>query len=100
MRLQALQEFLRLRRKENLSEWLENNIEETLGVYELPIGHRKKMRPTNMLERFNQELKRRSRVVRIFSNEQSCLRLLGSLCQEMTEEWSSRKYIDMEAEQG
>ena len=42
--------------------WLEENIEETLAVLELPVEHRKKMKSTNMLERFNQELKRRSRV--------------------------------------
>ena len=54
------------------------------------------MKSTNMLERFNQELKRRSRVVRIFPNEASCLRLLGTLCMEQSEEWETgRIYLNM-----
>jgi glucosamine-6-phosphate deaminase len=50
---------------------LEEHGEEILGVYALPEAHRKRMRTTNMLERQNQELKWRTRVVRIFPNEQS-----------------------------
>jgi len=61
----------------------------------LPEEHRKKMKSTNMLERFNQELKRRSVIVRIFPNEASCLRLLSALCQETSESWETRKYLDM-----
>jgi transposase-like protein len=54
------------------------------------------MKSTNMLERFNQELKRRSRVVRIFPNEASCLRLLGTLSMEQSEEWETgRVYLTM-----
>jgi len=63
----------------------------------LPEEHRKKMKSTNMLERFNQELKRRSVIVRIFPNEASCLRLLSALCQETSESWDRRKYLDMSA---
>src|SRR5690606_4573314 len=52
---------------------------------------------TNGLERFNQELKRRTRVVRIFPNREACLRLVTALCVEQSEEWlSGRKYLDME----
>jgi putative transposase len=58
------------------------------------------MKSTNMLERFNQELKRRSRVIRIFPNEASCLRLLGTLCMEQSEEWETdRVYLTMKKDQ-
>jgi putative transposase len=95
-RLGKLEAFLKERKKEHVWEWLEENIEETLNVFALPEEHRKKMKSTNMLERFNQELKRRSRVIRIFPNENSCLRLLTALCQEKSEEWGCKKYIIME----
>jgi transposase-like protein len=85
--------FLMKKKKDEVWNWLEENVEETLVVLNLPIEHRKKMKSTNMLERFNQELKRRSRVIRIFPNEQSCLRLLTALCQETSEGWGSRKYL-------
>lgn len=71
--------------------------EEMLAVYALPEHHRKRMKSTNMLERFNQELKRRTRVVRIFPNEQSCVRLVSALAMEENESWLERKYLNMEA---
>ncbi len=94
-RVQKVHEFLISKRKESVAQWLDENIEETLTVLELPIEHRKKMKSTNMLERLNQELKRRSRVVRIFPNANSCLRLLSALCQEISENWGNRKYLNM-----
>lgn len=95
-RIEKVKTFLETKKKKGVIDWLEDTIEETLTVFELPIAHRKKMKSTNMLERFNQELKRRSKVVRIFPNEASCLRLLGSLCQEMSELWAHRIYLTME----
>ena len=94
-RVKKVTEFLLSKKKEKVADWLEENIEETLVVLELPIEHRKKMKSTNMLERLNQELKRRSRVVRIFPNDASCMRLLGALCQETSEGWAGRRYINM-----
>jgi putative transposase len=69
-----------------------------LGVYALPASHRRRMRSTNMLERYHQELKRRTRVVRIFPDEASCLRLISALAMETNEEWLCRRYLDMEEE--
>jgi len=86
-------QYLRAHKKDYVASWFEENYEETLGVYELPPNHRKRMKSTNMLERLNQELKRRSRVVRIFPNEASCLRLMTALCQEYSEEWMNRRYL-------
>ncbi len=94
-RLEKATAFLQSKRKEKVAEWLEENIEDALVVLALPEAHRKKMRSTNMVERLNQELKRRSRVVRIFPNDQSCLRLLSTLCQEVSESWGHRIYLSM-----
>jgi putative transposase len=71
---------------------------ETLGVYyACPVEHHKRLRTTNMIERVNQELKRRSRVVRIFPNPISCRRLFTALLKEWHEDWvSGRAYLNME----
>ena len=72
---------------------LEENGEEILGVYALPEAHRKRMRTTNMLERQNQELKRRTRVIRVFPHEQSLLRLIAALLMETNQDWMGRIYL-------
>ena len=92
-KMEKIKDFLTSKKKEKVADWLEENIEESLAVLNLPIEHRKQMKSTNMLERVNQELKRRSRVVRIFPNTDSCLRLLSALCQEISEGWSNRRYL-------
>ena len=79
---------------------LEEHGEEILGVYALPEAHQKRMRTTNMLERQNQELKRRTRVIRVFPHEQSCLRLVSALLMETNQEWMGRIYLRMEEEPG
>jgi transposase-like protein len=79
---------------------LEESGEEILGVYALPEGHQKRMRTTNMLERQNQELKRRTRVVRVFPHEQSLLRLIAALLMETNQEWMGRIYLNMKEEAG
>jgi putative transposase len=79
-----------------LCNWVEDNIEETLSFYQLPLGHHKHIKSTNMLERLNEEIRRRTRVVRIFPNEQSCLRLIRALAVEIHENWiEAHRYLDM-----
>jgi transposase-like protein len=78
---------------------LEECGEQILGVYALPEAHRKRMRTTNMLERQNQELKRRTRVIRVFPHEQSCLRLVTALLMETNQDWMGRIYLRMEEDQ-
>jgi transposase-like protein len=76
---------------------LEEELEACLACYHLPVSHRLRLRSTNGLERLNQELKRRTRVVRIFPNRASLLRLVTALTMEQSEEWvSGRRYLDME----
>lgn len=79
-----------------LCDWVEEQIGETLSYYSLPEQHHKLMRSTNLLERINEEIKRRTRVVRIFPNSQSCLRLVRALTVEVHESWlSERKNLNM-----
>jgi putative transposase len=80
-----------------LVDWVESNIEETLSFYRLPLPHHKHMKSTNMLERLNQEIKRRTLVVRIFPNPQSCLRLVRALAVEIHENWlEATRYLNMD----
>jgi putative transposase len=79
-----------------LVAWVEENIEETLTYFSLPQAHHRNMKSTNMLERFNEEIKRRTRVVRIFPNDASCLRLVRALAAEQHETWQEdNRYINM-----
>jgi len=76
---------------------IDGEIEECLACYDFPAAHRARIRTTNGLERFNQELKRRTRVVRIFPNRTSVKRLVTALAMEQSEEWlSGRCYLNME----
>jgi putative transposase len=80
-----------------LTTWVEDNIEETLTYYRLPLQHHKHMKSTNMLERLNQEIKRRTHVVRIFPNTESCLRLVRALAVETHEGWlEDTRYLNMD----
>jgi len=78
------------------AEWVEETIEQTLTVFHLPKGHRVRLRTTNNLEKLHQEVKRRTRVVRIFPNPRSCLRLITALAMEQSEEWvTGHRYLTM-----
>lgn len=80
-----------------LADWLEVEGQETLACFHFPEKHRKRIRTTNGNERLNQELKRRSRVVRIFPNPASVLRLATALLKEWHEDWvTGRRYLRME----
>jgi putative transposase len=80
-----------------LCNWVEEHIEETFTFYRWPLAHHKHLKSTNMLERINEELKRRSHVVRIFPNPESCLRLMRALAVEIHEDWiEQHRYLNME----
>ena len=84
-------------RHPKLTTWVEEQIEETFTFSRFPQTHHKHLKSTNLLERFHQELKRRSLVVRIFPNDASCLRLLRALAAEQHEEWlDGARYLDMQ----
>ncbi len=77
-----------------LSTWMEENIKEGLTIFNFSEGHWKKLRTSNLAERINKEIKRRTKVVGIFPNEASCLRLVSALLIEIDEDWmQGRKYL-------
>ena len=81
---------------EKVTEHIEEPVEECLTCLALPESHRRRIRTTNGLERLNQEIKRRTRVVRIFPNREACLRLVTALAVEYSEDWmTGRRYLDM-----
>ncbi|HUW97214.1 MAG TPA: IS256 family transposase [Acidiferrobacter sp.] len=75
---------------------LEEGFEDALSVLVLPEKYRKRLRTTNMQERLNEEIRRRERVIRIFPNSDSALRLVGALLAEQNEQWAERRYLDMD----
>jgi len=75
---------------------LDRDIEDCMACFHFPEPHRKRIRTTNCPERFNQEIRRRTRVVRIFPNRASALRLIGAVCMEQSDEWETgRRYLDV-----
>jgi len=79
-----------------LADKLEAETPDTLACFHFPAGHRVRIRTTNMLERYNQELRRRTRVIRIFPNTASCLRLITAMAMEQAAEWAAQgTYLDM-----
>jgi len=74
-----------------LSAWMEENLAEGFTVFDFPLEHRRTIRTTNSLERINKEIRRRTKVVGVFPNEASCLRLISALLMEISEEWQIGK---------
>ena len=80
----------------HLAQWLENNVPEGLNAFALPDRHQKKMRTSNSIERtVQQELKRRTRLVRVFPNREALLRLVSAILIEIDDEWvnANHRYI-------
>jgi len=75
-----------------LSAWMEENLAEGFTVFDFPLEHRRTIRTTNSLERINKEIRRRTKVVGVFPNEASCLRLISALLMEISEEWQIGKH--------
>ena len=95
--MEKLQRFVDLYQETapKIADWAETNIPEGLSVFQLPEEHRKRMRTTNMLERQNRELKRRTRVATLFPNEASLLRLVTAVLVELSDDWeaASTRYL-------
>ena len=74
-----------------VATWMEEHLPEGLIVFAFPQAHWRLIRTTNGLERLNQEIRRRTRVARLFPNEASCLRLVTAVVMEISEEWETGK---------
>lgn len=82
-----------------LADWMEQNLPECFTVFALPAAHQRRMRTSNAIERLNQELKRRTRVIRIFPNDASLLRLITALLIDKSEQWETDKiYLNMKSD--
>jgi putative transposase len=77
---------------------LERGFEDATAVLALPEAYRKRLRTTNLVERTNEEIRRRERVIRIFPNRASAIRLVGALLMEQDEAWTTgKRYFTMTA---
>jgi putative transposase len=77
---------------------LERGFDDATAVLALPEPYRKRLRTTNAVERLNEEIRRRERVIRIFPNRESALRLVGALLMEQDEAWTTgKRSFDMAA---
>ncbi len=83
-----------------LAVWMEENLPDGFAVFALPAKHRRRLRTTNMVERQNREIKRRTRVSGLFPNEASLLRLVSAILMEVSEEWESadKAYLKLESD--
>lgn len=79
-----------------LADWMETSIPEGLTCFAFPESHRQKIRTTNMVERNNREIKRRTKVATLFTSETSIERLVSALLMEQDEAWmNGRIYLKM-----
>jgi transposase-like protein len=75
---------------------LDEAFEDVMAVLSLPARYRRRLCTTNSIERLNEEIRRRERVIRIFPNEASITRLIGALLLDHHERWiSGRAYLSM-----
>ena len=82
-----------------LAAWLETDVPEGLTVFAFPPAQRSRLRTTNVLERLNEEIRRRTRVALLFPNEASLLRLASAVLIEISEEWETGKvYLSQESD--
>lgn len=87
------------KRAPKFSQWFEENGPEGMTFYKRPRGHWKKVRTVNVVERLNEEVKRRTRVARLFPNEASCERLVTAVVADIHEEWAiGKKYLSHESD--
>ncbi|GMA49324.1 hypothetical protein GCM10025857_06810 [Alicyclobacillus contaminans] len=76
---------------------LEDGFDDVTAVLALPDRYRRRLRTTNGVERLNEEIRRRERVIRIFPNRESAIRLLGALLMEIDEAWTTgHRYLNMD----
>ena len=81
------------RRDPAAAELLEEAEVDALAHLDFPVEHRRRLRTDNVQERANRETRRRSRVVQVFPSTKSLIRLIGAVCCEIDEDWSSRCHI-------
>lgn len=87
----AMQYWTETKKHKSFADWLENNAEESMTCFDFNEGWWRGIRISNCIERLNKEIKKRTKVVGVFPNPESCERPIGSLLMEQHEEWMEEK---------
>lgn len=87
----AVQYWNDTKKHSRFAEWLEDNAEESMTYFDFDEGWWRRIRTSNRIERLNKEIKKRTKVVGVFPNPESCERLIGSLLMEQHDEWMEGK---------
>ncbi|GMA52184.1 hypothetical protein GCM10025857_35410 [Alicyclobacillus contaminans] len=96
LRDQFVEEYAQ--RAPKVTQVFEDGFDDATAVLALPERYRRRLRTTNSVERLNEEIRRRERVIRIFPNRESVIRLVGALLMEIDEAWmTGHRYLNMEA---
>ncbi len=92
---ESVEKYARIAPK--LADWMEVNLPEGFSEFAFPRLHQKRLRTSNLLERLSQEIKRRTKVIRVFPNENACLRLVSAVLMKFSKDWEfGRIYLNME----
>jgi transposase-like protein len=85
-------------RWQKAAEVLERAEDDILAYMAFPQKHWTRIYSTNPLERLNKEVKRRTKVVGVFPDQPSVIRLVGSILMETDDEWQAaeRRYFSLE----
>jgi transposase-like protein len=73
----------------DLAKWMVDNLPEGFTVFTFPVNHWRRLRTSNIAERLNREIKRRTRIVGVFPNVASCERLISAVLLEICDEWQT-----------
>lgn len=77
-----------------LAQWMEDNVPESFAHFAFPEAHQRRIRTSNLVERLNKEVRRRTKKVGVFSNAESCERLVSAVLMEISDEWQAGvKYV-------
>lgn len=87
LKARFIEKYQNIKGFEKAIEKLDAGFEDAIQFHSQPVGHHVKIRTTNMLERLNREIRRREKVIQIFPNDQSAVRLIGAVLMEQDEEW-------------
>lgn len=87
----AVQYWSETKKHKSFADWLERNAEESMTYFDFNERWWRRIRTSNCVERLNKEIKKRTKVVGVFPNPESCERLIGSLLMEQHEEWMEEK---------
>ena len=98
-RSKKLADELRAKKKEKQADWLEDSIEDCLSIYSFPPEHWRLLKSTNMVERLNLEIRRRTNACGVFPNREALLRIQTSECMDASERWMRKKYMAFEENQ-